>query len=76
MLDFKSRILILVYNFVSTDNVSITPECFFTLGKSGKPNQSSWSMPFRVLEKCMHRYTPGQFIDVDAAVRSTVEQTT
>ena len=32
-------------------------------------------MPFRVLGKCIHRYNPGQFIDVDAAVRSTVEQT-
>jgi hypothetical protein len=32
-------------------------------------------MVFRVLGKCKHRYNPGQFIDVDAAVRSTVEQT-
>ena len=75
MSDFKGRILIFVHNFVPTDDVSITPESFFTLGKSGKPNQTSWLMPFRVLGKCMHRYNPGQFIDVDAAVRSTVEQT-
>jgi hypothetical protein len=75
MSDFRRRILFFVHNFVPTDDVSITPECFFTLGKSGKPNQSSWSMLFRVLGKCMHRYNPGQFIDVDAAVRSTVEQT-
>ena len=32
-------------------------------------------MPFNVLRKCMRRYNPGQFIDVDAAVNSTVEQT-
>ena len=75
MSDFKRRILIFVHNFVPTDNVSITPECLFTLRKLGKPNQSSWIMPFRVLGKCMLRYNPGQFIDVDAAVRSTVEQT-
>ena len=75
MSDFRRRILIFVHNFVPTDDKSVTPECFFTLGKSGKPNQSSWLMPFRVLGKCMHRYNPGQFIDVDAAVESTVEQT-
>jgi hypothetical protein len=71
---FKRRILIFVHNFIPTDDVSITPECFFTLGKWGKPNQSSWSTPFCVLGKCMHRYNPGQFIDIDAAVRSTVQQ--
>jgi hypothetical protein len=75
MSDFKRQILIFIHNFVPTDDVSITPKCFFTLGKLGKPNQSSWLMPFHVLGKCMHRYNPGQFIDVDAAVRSTVEQT-
>ena len=75
MSDFRRRILIFVHNFVPTDDKSVTPECFFTLGKSGKPNQALWLMPFRVLGKCMHRYNPGQFIDVDAAVRSTVEQT-
>jgi hypothetical protein len=75
MSDFRRRILIFVHNFVPTDDRSITLECFFTLGKLGKPNQSSWLMPFNVLGKCMHRYNPGQFIDVDAAVRSTVEQT-
>jgi hypothetical protein len=75
MSDFRRRILIFVHNFVPTDDVSINPKCFFTLGKLGKPNRSSWSMPFRVLGKCMRHYNPGQFIDVDAAVRSTVEQT-
>jgi hypothetical protein len=75
MSDFRRRILIFVHKFVPTDDKSITPECFFTLGKSGKPNQAFWLMPFRVLGKCMHRYNPGQFIDVDAAVESTVEQT-
>jgi hypothetical protein len=39
MSDFRRRILIFVQNFVPTDDKSITPECFFTLGKSGKPNQ-------------------------------------
>ena len=67
--------LIFVHSFVPTDDVLITPECFFTLGKLGKSNQSSGSMSFRVLGKCMHHYKPRQFIDVDAAVRSTIEQT-
>jgi hypothetical protein len=75
MSDFRRRILIFVHNFVPTDNKSITPECFFTLGKLGKPNQASWLMLFRVLRKCMHHYNPVQFIDVDAAVEYTVEQT-
>ena len=75
MSDFRRRILIFVHNFVPTDDKSITPECFFTLGKSGKPNQASWLMLFRVLGKCMHHYNPVQFIDVDAAVECTVEQT-
>jgi len=39
MSDFRRQILIFVQNFVPTDDKSITPECFFTLGKSGKPNQ-------------------------------------
>ena len=43
--------------------------------KLGKPSQSSWLMPFNVLRKCMRCYNPGQFIDVDAAVGSTAEQT-
>ena len=75
MSDFRRRILVFVHNFVPTDEKSITLECFFTLGKSGIPNQSSWIMPFRVLGKCIRHYNPRQFIDVDAAVRSTVEQT-
>ena len=77
MSDFRRQILIFVHNFVPTDDKSITPECFFTLGELGKPNQSSWIMLFHVLGICMCRYNPGQFIDVDvdAAVRSTVEQT-
>jgi len=53
----------------------ITPECFFTLGKLRKLNQFSWLMPFNVLGKCMCCYNHGQFIDVNAAVISTVEQT-
>jgi hypothetical protein len=35
MSDFRRRILIFVHNFVPTDDVSITPKCFFTLGESG-----------------------------------------
>jgi hypothetical protein len=46
MPDFRRRILIFVHKFVPTDDKLITPECFFTLGKSGKPNQYSWIMPF------------------------------
>jgi len=77
MSDFRRRILIFVHNFIPTDDKSIIPERFFTLGKSGKPNQLSWIMlmSFNVLGKCMHRYNPEQFIDVDVAVGSTVEQT-
>jgi len=41
MSDFKGQILIFAHNFVPTDDVLITHEYFFTLGKSGKPNQSS-----------------------------------
>ena len=63
MSDFRRQLIIFVHNVIPTDDVSITPECFFTLGKSGKPNQSSWMMPFRVLGKCMRRYNPGMFID-------------
>ena len=55
MSDFRRQILIFVHNFVPTDDLSITPESFFTLGKSGKPNQSSWILPFRVLGKCLRR---------------------
>ena len=39
MSDFMRQILIFIHNFVPTDDILITPECFYTLGKSGKPNQ-------------------------------------
>jgi hypothetical protein len=56
MIDFSGNIVLLLSNFVPSDNKSISPECFFTLGKEGCPNQSSILMPMRVLGKCMHRY--------------------
>ena len=43
--------------------------------KIGKTKSVSWLMLFRVLGKCMHHCNPGQFIDVDAAVEYTFEQT-
>ena len=56
MKSFSGNIVILVSNFVPTDDKSISPECFFTLGKEGRPNQMSILMPMRVLGKCMRRY--------------------
>jgi hypothetical protein len=56
MKSFSGNIVILVSNFVPTDDKSISPECFFTLGKEGRPNQRSILMPMRVLGKCMRRY--------------------
>ena len=56
MKDFSGNIIILLSNFVPTDDPSISPECFFTLGKEGRPNQISILMPMPVLGKCMHRY--------------------
>ena len=56
MKDFSGNIIILLSNFVPTDDPSISPECFFTLGKEGRPNQMSILMPMCVLGKCMRRY--------------------
>ena len=56
MKSFSGNIIILLSNFVPTDDPSISPECFFTLGKEGRPNQASILMPMRVLGKCMRRY--------------------
>ena len=56
MKDFSGNIVLLLSNFVPIDGVSISPECFFTLGKNGHPNQSSLIMPMRVLGKCMRQY--------------------
>jgi hypothetical protein len=56
MKDFYGNIVLLLSNFVPTDDKSISPECFFTLGKEGRPNQMSILMPMRVLGKCMRRY--------------------
>jgi hypothetical protein len=43
--------------------------------KIGKTKSIIMDDAVRVLGKCMRRYNPGQFIDVGAAVRSTVDQT-
>jgi hypothetical protein len=56
MKDFTGNSVLLFSNFVQTDDPSISPECFFTLGKEGRPNQTSILMPMRVLGKCMRRY--------------------
>jgi hypothetical protein len=56
MKSFSGNIVFLLSNFVPSDNTSITPECFFTLGKVGCPNQSSICMAMHVLGKCMRRY--------------------
>ena len=56
MKSFSGNIVILVSNFVPRDDPSISPECFFTLGKEGRPNQASILMPMHVLGKCMRRY--------------------
>jgi hypothetical protein len=72
MIDFNRKILIFVHNFVPTTDKSISPNWFFTLGETGKPNQKSWIMPFNVLGKCLGRYQPDTFSDDDSAVASTV----
>ena len=56
MKDFSGNIVLLLSNFVPTDDPSISPECFFTLGKEGCSNQASILMPMHVLGKCMRRY--------------------
>jgi hypothetical protein len=56
MKDFSGNIVLLLSNFFPTDDPSISPECFFTLGKEGRPNQASILMPMRVLGKCMRWY--------------------
>jgi hypothetical protein len=66
MKDFSGNIVLLLSsNFVPSDDKSISSECFFTLEKQGRPNQSSILMPMRVLGKCMRRY---QNFDDDAIV--------
>ena len=74
MTDFNRKILIFVHNFVPTTDKSISPDWFFTLGKTGKPNQNSWIMPFKVLGRGVRRYQPDTFSDDDSAVASTVNK--
>jgi hypothetical protein len=56
MKDFSGNIVLLLSNFIPDDDKFISPECFFTPGKNGRPNQCSLLMPMRVLGKCMRRY--------------------
>jgi hypothetical protein len=56
MKDFSGNIVLLLSNFVPTDDPSISPECFFTLGKEARPNETFILMQMRILGKCMHRY--------------------
>jgi hypothetical protein len=72
MKDFSGNIIILLSNFVPTDDPSISPECFFTLGKEGRPNQISILMPMPVLGKCMRRYQI--FLNDHDAIVSNVDR--
>ncbi len=75
MLDFKRQIIIFIHNFVPSNDESITSSYFFTLGKTGKPNQASWMMPFHILGKCIQIYNPSKFKDIDSAVKFNVGKT-
>ena len=75
MSDFKRCMVIFVHNCASSDDDSFSPNCFFTLGKMGNPNQVLWLFSFHVLGKCTQRYNPGKFKDVDSAVKSIVDKT-
>ena len=52
MNDFSGKSIILCQNFVSTDDPSITQQCFYTLGKNGngRPNQRSMCAPVQSSE--------------------------
>ena len=50
------NIIVLLSNFIPSYNKSIILECFFTIGKEGRPNQSSILLPMRILGNCMRRY--------------------
>ena len=73
MTSFDGKSIIGVHNFVPSTDKSISPDWYFTLGKTGKPNQSTFIMPFNVLGRCLHRYT-NTFSDDDSAVRSIVDK--
>jgi hypothetical protein len=73
MKDFSVNIVLLLLNFVPTDDPSISPECFFTLGPTEHPNQSSILMPMCVLGKCMRRYQNFSN-DHDAIIVSNVDR--
>ena len=75
MSDFKRQMILFVHNFVPSNDESISPNWFFTLGKMGKPNQVSWMMPFLVLGKCTWRYSLSKFDDVDSAMRININRT-
>ena len=61
---------------VPSDDDSITSNCFFMLGKMGKPNQTLWVMPFHVVGICTQWYSPNKFEDIDSAMKLTVEDKT
>ena len=73
MTSFDGKSIIGVHNFVPSTDKSISPDWYFTLGKTGKPNQSTFIMPFNVLGRCLRRYT-NTFSDDDSAVRSIVDK--
>jgi hypothetical protein len=75
MSDFKRQTIIFLHNFVPSNDESISVSCFFTLGKTGKPNQALWLMPFRVLGKCIQRCNPVKFENIDSAVKFTIDKT-
>ena len=74
--DFKGGTIFFVNNFVPSDDDSITSNCFFMLGKMGKPNQTLWVMPFHVVGICTQWYSPNKFEDIDSAMKLTVEDKT
>ena len=65
------KVNILLSNFVPTHDAKgrSTPKNYFTLGKTtGRPNQPSLIMPFRVLGKTTRRYDTSFPTDHDAIV--------
>ncbi len=56
--DFKRWTIIFVHKFVSSNDESISPSYFFTLGKMGKPYQTPWVMPFHVIENVFEDTIP------------------
>ena len=72
MENFSRRFVIVHQNFVPDDDGSITEDCFFTLGKEGRPNQRSICRPIRIIAQCVRRYK--NFLDDNKAVLSIVDK--